>query len=203
MILAGESPTIDREAAVGHADERQAQLDGAERGGRARLVLPSSEPGLREVWYLLRGQRWAQLTVTPHENAGERADRLRPRERARCTALLPQEGRVIFPFAARQVVEVGRAPQLGLLGFPGRDDRAVVAEAMVCLIRADAFLEKFGGDSLGEMRRNGRGYLEAAGRQPPLEQDGVDQPGQGATYQHKDEHERAGHACVRLRPATP
>lgn len=36
----------------------------------------------------------------------------------------------------------------------------VVGEAMVALILAQAFLEKFGGDSLGETRRNFEGYLE-------------------------------------------
>ena len=39
----------------------------------------------------------------------------------------------------------------------------VVAEAMVALVLADAALEKFGGDSLAETRRNLRSYLEAAG----------------------------------------
>jgi chorismate synthase len=36
-----------------------------------------------------------------------------------------------------------------------------VAEAMVALVLADAALEKFGGDSLAETRRNLRGYLDA------------------------------------------
>jgi chorismate synthase len=36
----------------------------------------------------------------------------------------------------------------------------VIAEALVCLVLADAMLEKFGGDSLVEMRRNVTGYLE-------------------------------------------
>jgi chorismate synthase len=36
----------------------------------------------------------------------------------------------------------------------------VVAEAMVALVLADAVLEKFGGDSLRELERNWRGYLE-------------------------------------------
>jgi chorismate synthase len=36
---------------------------------------------------------------------------------------------------------------------------AVVGEAMVALVLADAFLEKFGGDSLGECRRNFDAYL--------------------------------------------
>ncbi len=35
----------------------------------------------------------------------------------------------------------------------------VIGEAMVALVVADAFLEKFGGDSLGEIRRNYDGYL--------------------------------------------
>jgi chorismate synthase len=36
----------------------------------------------------------------------------------------------------------------------------VVAEAMVALVIADAALEKFGGDSVDEVRRNVRGYLD-------------------------------------------
>lgn len=39
----------------------------------------------------------------------------------------------------------------------------VIAEALVCLVLADAMLEKFGGDSLGEMRRNVDGYLASLG----------------------------------------
>jgi len=35
----------------------------------------------------------------------------------------------------------------------------VIAEAMLALVLADAFLEKFGGDSLGETRRNYDAYL--------------------------------------------
>jgi chorismate synthase len=35
----------------------------------------------------------------------------------------------------------------------------VVAEAMVALVVADAMLEKFGGDSVGEVRRNMEGYV--------------------------------------------
>ena len=38
---------------------------------------------------------------------------------------------------------------------------AVVAEAMVALVLAEAVLEKFGGDSLGETRRNVESYLGA------------------------------------------
>jgi chorismate synthase len=35
----------------------------------------------------------------------------------------------------------------------------VVAEAMTAIVVADAMLEKFGGDSLSELRRNVTGYL--------------------------------------------
>jgi len=37
----------------------------------------------------------------------------------------------------------------------------VVAEAMAALVIADAALEKFGGDSVAEVRRNLAGYLES------------------------------------------
>ena len=45
----------------------------------------------------------------------------------------------------------------------------VIAEAMVALVLADAMLEKFGGDSLGEMRRNYQAYVAVAGR--PLDRE--------------------------------
>ena len=35
----------------------------------------------------------------------------------------------------------------------------VIAEAMIALMLAEAMIEKFGGDSLSEMRRNFEGYL--------------------------------------------
>jgi chorismate synthase len=35
----------------------------------------------------------------------------------------------------------------------------VIAEAMIAYVLADAFLEKFGGDSIGETRRNYESYL--------------------------------------------
>jgi chorismate synthase len=40
----------------------------------------------------------------------------------------------------------------------------VVGEAMLAIVLADALLEKFGGDSLGETRRNFDGYLDQLGR---------------------------------------
>jgi chorismate synthase len=40
----------------------------------------------------------------------------------------------------------------------------VIAESMTALVLAQAFLEKFGGDSLGETRRNFEGYIEQVRR---------------------------------------
>jgi chorismate synthase len=40
----------------------------------------------------------------------------------------------------------------------------VIGEAMVALTLADAFLEKFGGDSIAEIDRNLRGFLQSIGR---------------------------------------
>jgi chorismate synthase len=40
----------------------------------------------------------------------------------------------------------------------------VIGEAMVALTLAEAWLEKFGGDSVVEIERNLRGYLESIGR---------------------------------------
>jgi chorismate synthase len=37
---------------------------------------------------------------------------------------------------------------------------AVIGEAMVAIVLAQAFLEKFGGDSLGETSRNFEGYRQ-------------------------------------------
>jgi chorismate synthase len=39
----------------------------------------------------------------------------------------------------------------------------VIAEALTALVLAVAMLEKFGGESLGEMRRNYDGYVAALG----------------------------------------
>jgi chorismate synthase len=43
----------------------------------------------------------------------------------------------------------------------------VIAEALMALVLADSMLEKFGGDSLAEMRRNYEGYVAALGSRWP------------------------------------
>jgi hypothetical protein len=56
----------------------QRRIDEAARHGHALLVLPSATQRAREVWYLLRGRRWAQLTVPDGASPAQLAERLRP-----------------------------------------------------------------------------------------------------------------------------
>jgi iron complex transport system ATP-binding protein len=51
-------------------------------------------------------------------------------ERARRIALVPQRSEVPFPFPAAEIVRMGRAPHLGLLGFESREDVALADRAM-------------------------------------------------------------------------
>lgn len=74
----------DRIRQVERLAQEQHLLDGAGRYQHALLVLPSAEQDHREVWYLLKGRRWAQLTVEDDEQPEQLVDRLRPiQERAR------------------------------------------------------------------------------------------------------------------------
>lgn len=60
---------------------------------------------------------------------------------------------------------------------------AVVAEAMVALVLADAFLEKFGGDAISEIRRNFEGWLlylsERGWTERPMRPSSSLEPGEG------------------------
>ncbi len=63
------------------------------------------------------------------------------REVARRIALVPQDTTVPFPYTVTELVLMGRAPHLGLLGFESRADRAIVAAALerLCI---DEFAER-------------------------------------------------------------
>jgi iron complex transport system ATP-binding protein len=75
------------------------------------------------------------------------------RELARVMALVPQETTVPFPFSVAEVVLMGRAPHLGLLGFESRRDLAVARGAM----------ERLGIDHLAD-----RSILEVSGGERQL-----------------------------------
>ena len=77
----------DRIRQVERLANEQHLLDGAGRYQHALLVLPSPKPDMREVWYLLKGRRWAQLTVADSDRPERLAQRLAPiSERARQAA---------------------------------------------------------------------------------------------------------------------
>lgn len=61
---------------------------------------------------------------------GEPLRELRPRERARRLALVPQESEPVFDFTALETVLMGRAPHLGLLGIEGAEDRRIALRAL-------------------------------------------------------------------------
>lgn len=52
------------------------------------------------------------------------------RERARRVAVVPQETYPVFDFTVEEIVRMGRAPHLGLLGFEHPEDRKIARDAM-------------------------------------------------------------------------
>ena len=52
------------------------------------------------------------------------------RDRARRVSVVPQESRMVFDFTVREIVLMGRAPHLGLLGIERQEDLAAAEEAM-------------------------------------------------------------------------
>lgn len=62
---------------------------------------------------------------------GEDLWRLRPAERARRVAVVPQTVRLPAAFTVSEIVRLGRAPHLALWGREGRRDRAIAWEAML------------------------------------------------------------------------
>ena len=81
---------------------------------------------------------------------GRNAGAIAARERSRSVAVVPQESRPAFAFTALEVVRMGRAPHLGLLGIETARDEAVVREAMertaVAPLATRPFLELSGGE---------------------------------------------------------
>jgi iron complex transport system ATP-binding protein len=78
--------------------------------------------------------RIATRVLAPDEGAvrlfGRALGEFSRAELARQIALVPQRSEVPFPFAAVEIVRMGRAPHLGLLGFESRADVALAERAM-------------------------------------------------------------------------
>jgi ABC-type cobalamin/Fe3+-siderophores transport system ATPase subunit len=61
---------------------------------------------------------------------GDDLEKLPARERARRVAVVPQETHPVFDFTVDEIIRMGRAPHLGLLGVDGPADRAIARAAM-------------------------------------------------------------------------
>ena len=111
-----------------------------------------------------RARRRRRRCITPRSPTGRAAPRAACRP-ARCCACAPAMKPIAtVPHALRTVdVATGEAAaahhqRSDVCAVPAA---GVVAEAMVALVLADAVLEKFGGDSVAETRRNLDAYLAA------------------------------------------
>lgn len=84
---------------------------------------------------------------------GDDLARLPSRERARRVAVVPQETHPVFEFTVEEVVRMGRAPHLGLLGLEQPRDRRIAYEAMERCEVADLSARSFRALSGGERQR--------------------------------------------------
>jgi len=75
------------------------------------------------------------------------------RERARRVAVVPQETHPVFEFTVEEIVRMGRAPHLGLLGFEGPRDRKIAHESMERCEVAELSARSFRALSGGERQR--------------------------------------------------
>jgi iron complex transport system ATP-binding protein len=78
--------------------------------------------------------RLASAGLTPSAGGialfGDDLSSLPSRERARRVAVVPQETYPVFDFTVEEIVRMGRAPHLGLLGLEGPRDRKIAREAI-------------------------------------------------------------------------
>jgi iron complex transport system ATP-binding protein len=138
-------------------------------GGRAVLAGVDLEARAGEVLGLLGPNgagkttllRIATRIVAPDAGralvAGQDVASLSRGELARTVAVVPQDTQVPFPFRVSEVVLMGRAPHLGLLGFESRQD---VARAEAALARVG--IEALAGRSLGELSGGERQLVTVA-----------------------------------------
>lgn len=84
---------------------------------------------------------------------GEDLARLPARVRARALAVVPQDSSPSFDYTVREVVTMGRAPHLGLLGIPSGEDGRIVDEALSSTDTAGLAARAFRSLSGGERQR--------------------------------------------------
>lgn len=117
----------------------------ARRGSAAHDEIVSSDEGLRRLSGRAGGTEGGMST----------GDVLRVRAAMKPIATVPRALRTVDVATGEPAVAHHQRSDVCAVPAAG-----VVAEAMVALVLAEAVLEKFGGDSLRETRRNVRGYLD-------------------------------------------
>jgi iron complex transport system ATP-binding protein len=98
--------------------------------GRGELLTLAGPNGAGKTTLLRLASRVATPSAGRVRVAGRDASELSRRELARELAVVPQDVSLAFPFSAGEVVLMGRAPHLGLLGFETADDVGRAREAM-------------------------------------------------------------------------
>jgi iron complex transport system ATP-binding protein len=96
--------------------------------GRLLVVLGPNGAGKTTLLRLLAGllrPAYGEILLADEPLAGRSR-----REIARAIAVVPQELVVPFPFSVREMVAMGRAPHLGVLGREGETDRAATDAAL-------------------------------------------------------------------------
>ncbi|HLN77082.1 MAG TPA: chorismate synthase [Nocardioidaceae bacterium] len=115
-------------------------------GSRAHDEIVGTEEGIRRTSGRSGGTEGGMST----------GERLRVRAAMKPIATVPRALRTID--VATGVEAVAHHQRSDVCAVPAA---GIVAEAMVALVLAEAVLEKFGGDSVGETRRNVEGYLSS------------------------------------------
>ena len=116
----------------------------AEVGSRAHDEILSTDQGIRRASGRSGGTEGGMST----------GEVLRVRAAMKPIATIPRALRTVDVATGEEAIAHHQRSDVCAVPAAG-----IVAEAMVALVLADVLLEKFGGDSLGETRRNVEGYL--------------------------------------------